>query len=149
MGFYYCGRWVNSSRRVIYGCPRAFSLVKGASQYSFDENSAVRAPHWQDFFRSAEAVSPCCHFGIVEQEVCCCVNGSCKEHNWQISRSRHSYSIFLPAGNASIWCGLHYLYLVMQRVSKLSSEGQFYSKMNNYIGHLRRKSNLISDMRLM
>lgn len=50
-------------------------------------------------------------------------------------------------GMLRIWCGLHQLDLVMQRVFKPSLEGQFYSTLTTLIGHLRRQANLISEMR--
>ena len=88
---FFCGRWVDSSRHIIYGCPCAFSLERGASQLPFDGNSAVQATH---------TVSRCYLFVLVEKEACCCVDGWCTEHDWKSSRYRHSYSILMPAGNA-------------------------------------------------
>jgi hypothetical protein len=50
-------------------------------------------------------------------------------------------------GLIRIWCGLHQLDLVMQRVYKPSLEGDFYKTMTALIGHLRRQVNLISEMK--
>ncbi|KAH6566146.1 hypothetical protein BASA60_009601 [Batrachochytrium salamandrivorans] len=46
-----------------------------------------------------------------------------------------------------IWCGLHQLDLVMQRVFKASLDEKFYSTLTALIGHLRRQQTLISAMR--
>ena len=46
-----------------------------------------------------------------------------------------------------IWCGLHQLDLVMQRVFKNSLDESFYSQLTAVIGHLRRQLNLANDMR--
>ncbi|KAH6578257.1 hypothetical protein BASA61_003987 [Batrachochytrium salamandrivorans] len=46
-----------------------------------------------------------------------------------------------------IWCGLHQLDLVMQRVFKASLDEKFYSTLTALIGHLRKQQTLISAMR--
>jgi hypothetical protein len=46
-----------------------------------------------------------------------------------------------------IWCGLHQLDLVMQRVYKPALENEFYSVLTALIGHLRRQQSLIGEMR--
>ena len=46
-----------------------------------------------------------------------------------------------------VWCGLHQLDLVMQRVFKPALQDDFYSKLTALIGHLRRQQNLIAEMR--
>ena len=51
------------------------------------------------------------------------------------------------SGLLRIWCGLHQLDLVMQRVYKAALDDRFYGKLTALIGHLRRQANLIADMR--
>jgi len=46
-----------------------------------------------------------------------------------------------------VWCGLHQLDLVMQRVYKASLEGAFLATLTAAIGHLRRQQLLIAQMR--
>ena len=50
-------------------------------------------------------------------------------------------------GLIRVWCGLHQLDLVMQRVFKPALEGDFYGTLTALIGHLRRQANLIAEMR--
>jgi len=45
-----------------------------------------------------------------------------------------------------IWCGLHQLDLVMQRVYKPALESEFYSVLTALIGHLRQQQSLIGEM---
>jgi hypothetical protein len=50
-------------------------------------------------------------------------------------------------GLIRIWCGLHQLDLVMQRVYKPALEGEFYKMLTALINHFRRQVNLISEMK--
>ena len=52
-----------------------------------------------------------------------------------------------PGKLIRIWCGLHQLDLVMQRVFKEALNEDFYSALTALIGHLRRQQTLISNMR--
>jgi hypothetical protein len=45
-----------------------------------------------------------------------------------------------------LWCGLHQLDLVMQRIVCAASDETFYAALTNVIGHLRRQQNLIAEM---
>lgn len=46
-----------------------------------------------------------------------------------------------------IWCGLHQLDLVMQRIFKNALDDDFYTKLTGLIGHPRRQKFFISSMR--
>lgn len=52
-----------------------------------------------------------------------------------------------PPGIIRIWCGLHQLDLIMQRVFKPALDTEFYSTLVALIGYLRRQFNLIAEMR--
>jgi hypothetical protein len=45
-----------------------------------------------------------------------------------------------------VWCGLHQLDLIMQRLLKDICDEEFYRELNSVIGHLRRQTNLIESM---
>lgn len=50
-------------------------------------------------------------------------------------------------GMIRVWCGLHQLDLVMQRVYSSALDEQFHSTLTGLIGHLRRQQNLVTEMR--
>lgn len=50
-------------------------------------------------------------------------------------------------GLVRVWCGLHKLDLVMQRVYKPALDDEFYFQLTALIGHLRRQQNLVAEMR--
>jgi hypothetical protein len=45
-----------------------------------------------------------------------------------------------------VWCGLHQLDLIMQRLLKDISDEEVYRELTSVIGHLRRQTNLIESM---
>ena len=49
-------------------------------------------------------------------------------------------------GMIRVWCGLHHLDLVMQRVYKKSLDNEFMGILTSLIGHIFRQHNLIQDM---
>ena len=52
-----------------------------------------------------------------------------------------------PNGIIRVWCGLHQLDLVMQRVFVAALDEEFLNYLTALIGYLRRQQNLVSDMR--
>jgi hypothetical protein len=50
-------------------------------------------------------------------------------------------------GLIRVWCGLHQLDLVMQRIFCAACDETFYAALTNVIGHLRRQQTLIAVMR--
>ena len=52
-----------------------------------------------------------------------------------------------PNGIIRVWCGLHQLDLVMQRVFVAALDEEFLNSLTALIGYLRRQQNLVSDMR--
>jgi hypothetical protein len=53
--------------------------------------------------------------------------------------------VALP-GFIRVWCGVHQLDLVMQKVFKSLCDGTFYSKLTDLISYLGRKTSLIEEM---
>ena len=45
-----------------------------------------------------------------------------------------------------VWCGLHQINLVMQRVYKKALDDEFMGILTSLIGHLRRQQNIIQDI---
>ena len=50
-------------------------------------------------------------------------------------------------GLIRIWCSLHQLDLVMQKVFKPAFKDKFYSTLTSLVGYLRRQQNLVAEMR--
>jgi hypothetical protein len=50
-------------------------------------------------------------------------------------------------GFIHVWCGLHQLDLVMQRIFCAACDETFYAALTNVICHLRRQKSLIAEMR--
>ena len=57
----------------------------------------------------------------------------------------HTFKYCNP-GIIQIWCGLHQLDIVIQRVFKLAFDGKFHSTLTSLIGYLRWQQNLINVM---
>eukprot|EP00171_Calliarthron_tuberculosum_P009058 IDg9058t1 len=91
------------------------------------ETSTLRAPHWREYVRCAAEVPRRRLFGHVEKKcVVVSTDGTRNMVGQVIGIVTRIQQTCLP-GMLRVWCGLHQLDLVMQRVFKLSFEEQFYS----------------------
>ena len=133
---------LDSSRDVILGYENSISLEKIYLELSLDGNSSLWTPYWREHVFSASKLHGCCFHAFLDWKMYLCVIWWSTKHDWKFSRPCSACS----PGLIQIWCGLHQLDLVMQKVFKPAFEDKFYSTLTSLIGSLCCQLNLVAEM---